>query len=205
MMDDGLVATPVAPCFASAQSNGSLFIWACPTPSCIRRQRSAALFSAANRIWTLCQYASRWPSFFFFIIHVPALRIGAPSTYHKLRMTRLLEINHDTCPRRVHVCRVMVMCMSGYFWVRIESRVALGWCVPPGWHAMVETDSSWSCGVHGADLHGRSRIVRMSKWLTVLLRGSCKSWRDGRHGSELHGLFVAPVLLCIQLPSPMNM
>jgi hypothetical protein len=74
-------------------------------------------------------------------------------------------------------------------------------CVPPGWHAMDETESSWSSGVHGADLHGRSRIVWMSKWLTVLLRGSCESWHEGRHGDELHGLYVAPVLLCIQLPS----
>ena len=72
-------------------------------------------------------------------------------------------------------------------------------CVPSGWHATVETDSSWSCGVHGADLHGRSRIVQMNKWLTVLLHGSCESWREGRHGGELHGLYVAPVLLCIQL------
>jgi hypothetical protein len=74
-------------------------------------------------------------------------------------------------------------------------------CVPPGWHAMDETESSWSSGVHDADLHGRSRIVWMSKWLTVLLRGSCESWHEGRHGDELHGLYVAPVLLCIQLPS----
>jgi hypothetical protein len=86
--------------------------------------------------------------------------------------------------------------MSGYFWVS---------CVPLGRHAMAETESSWSSGVHGADLHGRSRIVRISKWLMVLLRGSCESWREGWHGGELHGLYVAPVLLCIQLPSPVNM
>jgi hypothetical protein len=78
-------------------------------------------------------------------------------------------------------------------------------CVPSGWHAMAETESSWSSGVHGTNLHGRSRIVRMSKWLTVLLRGSCESWREGWHGGELHGLYVAPALLCIQLPSPVNM
>jgi hypothetical protein len=52
-------------------------------------------------------------------------------------------------------------------------------CVPHGWHAMAETESSWSSGVHSVDLHGRSRIVRMSKWLTVLLRGSCESWHEG--------------------------
>jgi hypothetical protein len=63
--------------------------------------------------------------------------------------------------------------MSSYFWVRMES------CVR-GWHAMAETESSWSSGVHGADLHGGSRIVRMSKWLTVLLSRSCGSWREGR-------------------------
>jgi hypothetical protein len=77
----------------------------------------------------------------------------------------------------------MVVCMSGYFWVS---------CVPLGRHAMAETESSWSSGVHGADLHGRSRIVRISKWLMVLLRGSCESWREGWHGGELHGLYVAP-------------
>jgi hypothetical protein len=72
--------------------------------------------------------------------------------------------------------------MSGYFWAKIES--------------------SRSSGVHCADLHDRSRIVRISKWLTVLLHGSCESWQKGRHGGELHGLYVASVLLCIQLPSP---
>jgi hypothetical protein len=72
--------------------------------------------------------------------------------------------------------------MFGYFWIEIES--------------------SWSSGVHGANLHGRSRIVRMTKWLTVLLRGYYESWHKGRYRGELHGLYVAPVLLCIQLPSP---
>jgi hypothetical protein len=61
--------------------------------------------------------------------------------------------------------------MSGYFWA--------------------ETESSWSSGVHGANLHGRRSIVWMSNWLTVLLHGSCESWHKGRHGGELHGLYVA--------------
>jgi len=34
-------------------------------------------------------------------------------------------------------------------------------CLRPRWHAMAETKSSWSSGVHGADLHTRSSIVWM--------------------------------------------
>jgi hypothetical protein len=64
--------------------------------------------------------------------------------------------------------------------------------------------------VHGTDLHGGSRIVRMSKWFMVLLHGSCRSWREGRHGGVLRGMSFSisspcAMLLCIQLPSPVNM
>jgi hypothetical protein len=43
--------------------------------------------------------------------------------------------------------------------------------VPPLHDDMQWLSQSWSSGVHGADLHGGSRIVRMSKWLTMLLHG----------------------------------
>lgn len=70
-------------------------------------------------------------------------------------------------------------------------------CAP--WHAMVETESSWSSGVHAAYLHSRSRIVQMSMWFVVLLGGSCGSWCEGWYGGKLRGLYVAHVLLWCQV------
>jgi hypothetical protein len=47
-------------------------------------------------------------------------------------------------------------------------------------------------GVHDADLHGESCVIRMSMWLTVLLCESCESWCEGRHGRALwHVLYIS--------------
>jgi hypothetical protein len=101
------------------------------------------------------------------------------------------------------VFRVMVVLMSGYFWVTIESCVLLGWqcrvCLLDGMQWLRPS----LVGVVVCMV--RICMVEAAKWLTVLLCGCCESWREGRHGGELHGLYEAPMLLCIQLPSPVNM
>jgi hypothetical protein len=55
--------------------------------------------------------------------------------------------------------------------------------------------------VHGTDLHGGGRIVRVSKWLTVLLCRSCGSWHESRHRGVLRGMSLSISSPCVSLYS----